>query len=335
MARAVELSRAGAGWALPNPVVGCVVLDPDGDIVGEGWHAKAGGPHAEVVALEAAGDRARGATVVVTLEPCRHTGRTGPCTQALIEAGVSRLVYAVADPNPAAAGGAAELLAAGIEVEGAVLETEAAAANIEWLTAAREQRPHVTLKLASSVDGRIAAADGTSRWITGPAARADAHRLRALSDAVLVGTGTALADDPALTVRDVDAELAGRRPLRVVMGLRDLPLDARVLAGDAPSLRVGSHDPVQVLKVLHDREVRAVLVEGGATVASAFLAAGLVDRVVAYVAPVLIGEGASAVTGFGAGTIGESLRLDDVEVTVLGDDVRIVGRPRPHSERSH
>jgi diaminohydroxyphosphoribosylaminopyrimidine deaminase/5-amino-6-(5-phosphoribosylamino)uracil reductase len=315
-------------------VVGCVVLDPHGEIVGEGWHARAGAPHAEIVALEAAGDLANGSTVVVTLEPCRHTGRTGPCTQALIESGVARVVFAVSDPHGPAAGGADELRAAGIDVEGNVLSQQATEANLEWLTAIRADRPHVTLKLATSLDGRIAAADGTSRWITGPQARADAHRLRALSDAVLVGTGTVLADDPALTVRDVPPALVGRQPLRVVMGHRALPERAKVCADGNPTHQIESHDPAHVLKVLREREIRAVLVEGGATVASAFLASGLVDRVVAYVAPVLIGDGPTAVASFGAGTISESLRLRDVAVTVLGDDVRIVGHPPSVDERS-
>ncbi|WSG12163.1 bifunctional diaminohydroxyphosphoribosylaminopyrimidine deaminase/5-amino-6-(5-phosphoribosylamino)uracil reductase RibD [Nonomuraea sp. NBC_01738] len=225
MARAVELAALGHGTTSPNPVVGCVVLDAAGNPAGEGHHAHAGGPHAEVVALEAAGERARGGTAYVTLEPCDHTGRTGPCTEALLRAGVSRVVYAVADPSPAAAGGGERLRGHGVEVERGVLEAEAEAVNIEWLTATRLGRPHVTWKLAATLDGRSAAADGTSQWITSPEARTDVHRLRARADAVVAGIGTVLADDPHLTARPA---VHGRAPLRVVLDSEDARRRRRV-----------------------------------------------------------------------------------------------------------
>ncbi|NNH24300.1 bifunctional diaminohydroxyphosphoribosylaminopyrimidine deaminase/5-amino-6-(5-phosphoribosylamino)uracil reductase RibD, partial [Pseudokineococcus marinus] len=227
MARAVVLAARGLGGTSPNPVVGCVVLDAAGDVAGEGWHARAGGPHAEVGALREAGARARGGTAVVTLEPCDHTGRTGPCSQALLAAGVARVVLAVADPDSRAAGGARTLAEAGVDVLRADPEQAEAARRVNeaWLHAQRTGRPHVTWKLAATLDGRSAAADGTSRWITSPQARADAHLLRARSDAVVVGVGTVLADDPSLTVRDLpptgdavaDEALAARAPLRVVL----------------------------------------------------------------------------------------------------------------------
>jgi diaminohydroxyphosphoribosylaminopyrimidine deaminase/5-amino-6-(5-phosphoribosylamino)uracil reductase len=326
MERALALAALGLGTVAPNPVVGCVVLDPGGDIVGEGWHQRAGESHAEVLALREAGAAAAGGTAVVTLEPCAHTGRTGPCVEALIEAGITRVVYAVDDPTPDAEGGAERLTAAGLEVEGGVLSAEAAHVNRAWLTSVRRGRPFITLKLATSLDGQVAAADGSSRWITGAEARADGHRLRALSDAVLVGTGTVLADDPALTVRDVDGALAGRAPLRVVVGRTDIPAGARVADDSAPTLHLPTHDLADAMNTLHEAGVRSVLVEGGPTIAGALLNAGLVDEVVAYVAPVLIGEGKQAVAGLGLATIADALRLQQVQVSVLGDDVRIVGR---------
>jgi diaminohydroxyphosphoribosylaminopyrimidine deaminase/5-amino-6-(5-phosphoribosylamino)uracil reductase len=327
MARAVVLAARGLGRTFPNPVVGCVVLDAAGDIVGEGWHAAAGGDHAEVHALAEAGPRAAGGTAVVTLEPCAHQGRTGPCTRALVDAGIARVVFAVADPTSDAGGGARTLQDSGIEVEGGVEAEAAERVNRAWLASVRQGRPFVTVKTAASLDGRVAAADGSSRWITGSAARADAHRLRAHSDAVLVGTGTLLRDDPALTVRDVEADLRDRQPLRVVMGHRPIPPGARILDGGGEVLAVPAHDPREVLAVLHARGMRSVLVEGGPTVASAFLAAGVVDEVVAYVAPLVIGEGPTAVSGLDGGSIVDALRLRDVEIEVLADDVRISGRP--------
>jgi diaminohydroxyphosphoribosylaminopyrimidine deaminase/5-amino-6-(5-phosphoribosylamino)uracil reductase len=326
MERALALAALGLGTVAPNPVVGCVVLDSGGEIVGEGWHQRAGEPHAEALALREAGSRAVGGTAVVTLEPCAHTGRTGPCVEALIEAGITRVVYAVDDPSPEADGGAERLNAAGLDVEGGVLSAQAAHVNRAWLTSVRKGRPFVTLKLATSLDGQVAAADGSSRWITGPKSRADAHRLRALSDAVLVGTGTVLADDPALTVRDVEGDLAGRTPLRVVLGRTAIPAGARVADDSAPTLHLPTHDLSEAMTTVHEAGVRSVLVEGGPTIAGALLKAGLVDEVVAYIAPVLIGDGKNALAGLTLATIADALRLQEVQVSVLGDDVRIVGR---------
>jgi diaminohydroxyphosphoribosylaminopyrimidine deaminase/5-amino-6-(5-phosphoribosylamino)uracil reductase len=326
MRRAIALAEHGLGATSPNPIVGCVVLDPGGAVVGEGFHAHAGGPHAEVVALGAAGDRARGGTAVVTLEPCRHTGRTGPCTEALADAGIARVIFAVADPNPAAAGGAGWLTAAGVEVVGGVLADEAARSNEAWLHRVRTGRPFVTWKYAATLDGRAAAADGTSQWITGEAARLDVHLLRSHSDAIVVGVGTALADDPWLTVRST-GPAAPRPPLRVVVGRRPLPPSARVLDAAAPTLLLDEHDPALVLKALAERDVVSVLLEGGPTLAGAFAAAGLVDRVVGYVAPALLGAGAPALGDAGITTIAGALRLRVDDVRLIGDDVRIIARP--------
>ncbi|MEU5866293.1 MULTISPECIES: bifunctional diaminohydroxyphosphoribosylaminopyrimidine deaminase/5-amino-6-(5-phosphoribosylamino)uracil reductase RibD [unclassified Nonomuraea] len=378
MARAVELAARGHGGTSPNPVVGCVVLSAAGQVVGEGFHAYAGGPHAEVVALAQAGERARGGTAYVTLEPCDHTGRTGPCSRALLAAGVARVVVAVADPNPKAAGGAARLREAGVSVTRGVLSEAAERVNEEWLTYARLGRPHVTWKFAATLDGRSAAADGTSQWITSPQARADVHRLRAASDAIVAGVGTVLADDPHLTVRlpepahdaeegDAGALLAGspplagrplgaRPPLRVVVDTEGrTPPTARVLDDEAPTLvavaddagtglkagllRLPRHEPGggldlhALLRELAAREVVSVFLEGGPTLAGAFLRQGLIDRVYAYLAPALLGEGRAALGPAGVATISGVHRLTFDEFSPIGPDLRLTARPAPHQGR--
>jgi diaminohydroxyphosphoribosylaminopyrimidine deaminase/5-amino-6-(5-phosphoribosylamino)uracil reductase len=340
MRRAIVLAARGLGTTSPNPVVGCVLLDVAGKIVGEGFHAHAGGPHAEIVALAEAGDRAKGGTAVVTLEPCNHTGRTGPCTRALVQAGVSRVVVAVTDPNPIASGGAQTLREAGIEVETGVRADEAEAGNIAWLTAVRRERPYVIWKYAATLDGRSAAADGTSMWITSEAARIDVHALRGTVDAVIAGVGTVLSDDPRLTARNLrDGTLAIRQPLRVVVdSLGRTPDDAQVRdgatttwvataaeVGAAPDGRV---DLPALLTVLYRRGVRSALLEGGPTLAGAFLAAGLVDKVIGYVAPRLLGAGPAALADAGVRTISEVIDLEFVDITQVGPDLRITALPR-------
>jgi diaminohydroxyphosphoribosylaminopyrimidine deaminase / 5-amino-6-(5-phosphoribosylamino)uracil reductase len=260
---------------------------------------------------------------VVTLEPCAHTGRTGPCAQALIEAGVARVVFAQSDPTPSARGGRALLEAAGITTTVGVLAHESATLNEAWTFSIAAGRPKVTWKFAATLDGRSAAADGSSRWITGPLARADVHRLRAHCDAILVGTGTVIADDPVLSVRGPDGVTTGRQPLRVVMGLRPIPKTARVLDATAPTLQLATHDPAQALKALTEQEIHHVWLEGGPTVAAAFLGAGLVDEVISYLAPALLGSGSSAVGDLGISTIDQALRLTPREVTMIGPDIRI------------
>ena len=354
MRRAIELAPRGLGTTSPNPVVGCVVLDAEGRPAGEGWHRVAGGPHAEIEALTQAGPAARGGTAVVTLEPCNHTGRTGPCAQALITAGIARVVYAVADPHPRARGGAATLAAAGVEVTGGLLAAEAAAGNAAWLTSVRLGRPHVRWKYAATLDGRVAAADGTSRWISSPQARAEVHRLRARSDAVLVGAGTARADDPHLAVRGVPG---ARQPLRVVLDTEATAVapGARVLDEAAPTLIAVARDlppertaPLEehaevlrlprsatgpgldlsaLLSALHRRGVVSVLLEGGPTLAGAFAAAGAVDEVVGYLAPLLLGAGPTALADAGIPTLARALRLRVTDVRPVGSDVRITAVP--------
>lgn len=325
MRRALEAARLGPA-ADPNPRVGAVVLDRGGTVVGMGHHAGAGTPHAEVVALRQAGDRARGGTVVVTLEPCTHTGRTPPCTEALLDAGVARVVYAVADPSEHGRGGAAWLAGRGVEVEHHPVEA-AGELVAAWSFAVRHGRPRVVWKVATTLDGRTAAADRTSRWISSPESRADSHDLRARCGAIVAGTGTVLDDDPALTVRHPDGTLRERQPLRVVVGHRSVPAGAKVLDGTAPSLRVRSRNPHEVLGELHARETREVLLEGGPTLAAAFWRAGLVDEVVVYLAPALLGAGPSAVGDLGITTIADLARLEVTDVRRLGPDLRVTARP--------
>ncbi len=330
MRRALVLAATPGVPLGPNPRVGCVLLDDTGATIAEGHHRGAGTPHAEAAALSAAGHRARGATAVVTLEPCNHTGRTGPCAEALIAAGVRRVVYAQTDGNPVARAGADRLRAAGVDVEGGVLATEAEQLNSAFSYALRHQRPYVTWKLAATLDGRSAAADGTSRWVTSPEARADVHRLRAECDAILVGTGTVLADDPHLTVRDgADRPLARRRqPLRVVMGLRPIPATARVFDDAADTWQLHTRVPAEALAQLFAHDRQHVWLEGGPTLAGAFIRADLVDRVVAYIAPALLGAGPAALQDAGIGTIGEALRLQVRDVTQVGPDIRITADTR-------
>ncbi|GAA5167994.1 bifunctional diaminohydroxyphosphoribosylaminopyrimidine deaminase/5-amino-6-(5-phosphoribosylamino)uracil reductase RibD [Ornithinimicrobium tianjinense] len=326
--RAVTLARRGPARD-PNPRVGCVLLDDRGRTVGEGFHAGAGSPHAEVVALAGAGTAARGCTAVVTLEPCAHTGRTGPCVEALHRAGVAAVRYAVPDPTPSAGGGAAALAAAGVDVA-RLPDDEAEELVADWGATSRRGRPHVTWKIASTLDGRVAAADGSSRWITSPEARAAAHALRSRVDAVVVGTGTALTDDPALTARGPRGRLALDQPLRVVVGARDLPADARLHGPGGQVVHLRTHDPAAVLADLRERGAHRVLLEGGPTLAGAFWRAGLVDELLVHLAPALLGAGgAPAVPDLGIPDIEGAARLELVSLDRLGPDLQLRLRPLP------
>lgn len=328
MRRALLLAERGPAGGV-NPRVGCVLLDPAGHVIAEGWHRGAGTDHAEVDALRhLAPGAARGATAVVTLEPCDHTGRTGPCSLALIRAGVARVVIAELDPNPLAAGGAARLRAAGVRVETGPLAAEAALLNRRWTAALRLGRPFVTAKWAASLDGRIAAADGTSRWITGEAARLDVHRRRGEHGAIVVGSGTALADDPALTARDADGALLPHQPRPVVAGRREPASDAAVRRHPLPLLRETGHDPADLLDRLQQAGLRSVFLEGGPTLLSAFAAADLVDEYLIYLAPTLLGGARLATGDLGVTTIGEQRRLAITDVTRLGDDLLVSAAPR-------
>lgn len=327
MRLAVQRSDLVKGATYPNPPVGAVILDRDGRVVGVGGTGPAGSAHAEVVALRRAGTLAAGGAAVVTLEPCNHHGRTPPCVDALLDAGVATVVYAVADPNPVAARGAARLVAAGVQViPGVEAEAVAIGPLREWLHKQRTGLPHVTWKYAASIDGRSAAADGSSQWITSEAARADVHRRRAAADAIVVGTGTVLADDPALTARRPGGKLADRQPLRVVVGMREIPSEAKVLNDDSHTMVISTHDPAEVLNALSDRT--DVLLEGGPTLAGAFLRAGAIDRILAYVAPILLGGPITAVDDVGVPTIARALRWRFDGIERLGPDVLLSLVPR-------
>ncbi|ATG50563.1 riboflavin biosynthesis protein RibD [Brachybacterium vulturis] len=338
--RALEIAADPAVPLGPNPRVGCVLLSPAGEVLAEGHHRGAGTAHAEADALA----RARtdgvttsvtGATAVVTLEPCAHRGRTGPCADALLEAGIGRVVIARQDPNPVATGGIERLREAGIEVDLDVPEELAAAAetlNRGWEHGLQHARPLVTAKIALTLDGRAAAADGTSQWITGPAAREEVHLLRTTCDAVLVGTGTARADDPTLTARRPEGALYPRQPLRAVMGTSTAP-SLPDIDGAGEQVRLLTHDPSAALELLFDRGIRHVLVEGGPIVTAAFLRAGLVDELIVHLAPTLLGAGRPAVEDLSITTLANRLDLDLVDVVMLpspggATDLRLLLRPR-------
>jgi len=353
MARALRLAERGAYTTRPNPMVGCVIAQGD-QVVGEGWHQRKGGPHAEVFALEAAGERAKGATAYVTLEPCAHTGSTGPCADALIAAGVARVVGAMRDPFPQVDGAGFERLrAAGIEVESGLMETQARALNRGFLSRIERGRPWLRIKLATSIDGRSALASGDSKWISGEPARLDVQRWRARSGAILTGAGTVLMDDPHLTVRLGD-DTEFLPPLRVVLdpGLATVAR-GRIREGGAPTLyihapdarmphglvhagqsevdhvhvdvRDGRFDLHAVLRILAERRINEVQVEAGATLAGAFLTAGLVDELLLYVAPVLLGERARPLfDGLHIDAMTERFGMKIVETRRIGEDVRVL-----------
>ena len=355
MTRALELARLGIYSTPPNPAVGCVLVR-DGRVIGEGHHRRTGGPHAEVHAIEAAGEAARGATAYVNLEPCSHFGRTPPCTRALLAAGVTRVVCALRDPDPRVAGGGLEeLTRAGVAVESGLLASDAAELNRGFLRRMSSGRPWVTLKIGASLDGRTALADGVSRWITGEAARADVQRLRARASAVVTGIGTVLADNPKLTVRDPGLELLGRRPLRVVLDSRlRIPVTARVLDESAPAIvfttqaapdtsafgersirietlpeRDGRIDLAALLDRLGALECNEILVEAGPALAGAFLEDRRVDEFVLYVAPCVLGDAARPMfrlPPLERMTDRYDFRVHDADR--IGDDLRVVLRPQ-------
>ena len=351
MAQALRLAERGAWTTRPNPMVGCVIV-ADGVVVGEGFHVRKGGPHAEVVALEAAGAAARGATAYVTLEPCAHTGSTGPCADALIAAGVARVVAAMRDPFPQVDGAGFERLrAAGIAVASGLMEAQARALNRGFLSRVERGRPWLRVKLACSLDGRTALANGESKWISSAASRADVMRWRARAGALLTGSGTVLADDPQLTVRlDTGAPVA--TPLRVVLDaglatiargtIRDAAAHrtpwapwcrGRARTASAPRASVardaaGQLDLAAVLALLAEGGINEIQVEAGATLSGAFLRAGLVDELLLYIAPVLLGErGRPLFDGLGIETMAQRLQLQTVETRRIGDDLRLRLQP--------
>ncbi len=356
MARALQLARRGLYSTDPNPRVGCVLVR-NAEVVGEGWHERAGGPHAEVVALVEAGEKAQGATAYVTLEPCCHHGRTPPCADALLTAGVGRVVAAMQDPNPRVAGNGLERLrAAGVETAVGLMQAQAEALNPGFVSRMARGRPFVRCKLAMSLDGRTAMASGESQWITGEAARKDVQRLRARSSAIVTGVGTVLADNPSLNVRIPESD---RQPLRVVLDPRlSTPETVRMLSLPGKTLLVTAaerddawerleqagaeiaHLPAgpdaidlpAMLRLLADREVNEVLLETGATLSGAMLRAGLIDELVVYVAPKLMGDGARGLFRLpGLEQMSQALDLEIIDVRAVGRDWRFTVRPQVES----
>lgn len=321
MREALRLAQSPDAPFGENPRVGCVIVDSTGTVVGRGYHHGAGTPHAEVEALADAGPLARGATAVITLEPCRHVGRTGPCTTALIGAGIAQVVFAQADPTDEGGGGAAVLYTAGVPTAGGVLLEEAELVNRAWTFALLHGRPMVTWKCAVSLDGRVARSDGGLTAISGPQARELVHQLRAEVGAIIVGTGTALVDDPQLTVRG--GSPLRIPPIRVVVGSRQLPSTAHLLDGSVQTLLLDERDPMRVLSLLHERGVRHALLEGGPTLAAAFRAARAIDRIDWYIAPVLLGAGPVALPALGIRDASSGVAVD--AISVVGEDVRVQG----------
>ena len=343
MAQALRLAARGLYSASPNPRVGCVIVR-DGQVVGEGWHERAGTPHAEIHALQQAGEKMRGATVYVTLEPCAHHGRTPPCADALIAADVARVVAAMRDPNPQVAGqGMARLEQAGIKVEIGLMEQQARELNIGFVSRMTRGRPWVRLKAAASLDGKTALNNGVSKWITGPAARADVQHWRARSCAILTGVGTVLADDPQMNVREI---ATSRQPLRVIADSRlTTPHSAKILAGENTLIACAIDDAAKIqglcsagaevlvlsgsdgrvdlphlLQVLAEREVNELMIEAGATLNGALLNAGLVDEIVLYLAPILLGDAARGLFAL------PELQQMDQRKNLIVQDVRLVGQ---------
>ena len=330
MGRALELATKGPLTG-GNPRVGCVLLDSSGAICAEGWHEGSGTPHAEVMAManaRAAGVSTEGLTAVVTLEPCAHTGKTGPCAEALVEAGISRVVFSVDDPGADSSGGAQVLEGAGIDVVRGVMNQQGLALIERWHHSVSAGRPWVTLKWAMSWDGRAAAADGTSQWITGPATREKVHQDRSEHDAIVVGTNTVIVDDPSLTARTPSGDLYDHQPLAVVAGNTEVPAGAKVRAHPGGFRHVPGHNPGALLSALFAEGIRSVYVEGGPTVASAFIKAGVVDEMHITVGPMLIGGPKTAVGDLGISTMSQVIGLDIQDISRLGDDVVVTARPR-------
>ena len=330
MRRSLELALNGPAHGV-NPQVGAVILDENLNIIAEGWHQGAGTAHAEVMALanlaESFGNNPpANLTAVVTLEPCNHTGRTGPCSQALIAAGISRVVFASQDPGDVSGNGSQTLRDAGIEVIAGVLVSEADQQLRVWLTSNRKKRTYVTLKWASSLDGRNAAEDGSSQWISGPHSREHTHITRSKIDAIAVGTGTVLADNPELTARKPDGSYFEHQPIRVVIGERELSSDLKVFNDKAPTIHIQTRNLEDALADLWARGIKHLLVEGGPTLASQFERENLVDEYQIYLAPTLLGGSKTALTDIGVGNIAQAHRLEIFEIEQLGNDLFLRAR---------
>ncbi len=316
MARAIECASYGLGKTFPNPIVGAVITSATGEFISEGFHQ--GTDLAEVLAIRDAKEIPAGSIIYITLEPCNHHGKTPPCVDAIIESGIREVVYAVSDPNPIAAGGAERLRSAGIEVVSGVGEVQAIHENRAWLTKIEKSRPRITWKIASTMDGKVAAADGSSKWITGELARADVAKIRSQADAIVTSTATVSTDDPLLTSKGL-----GKNPVRIVMGLSEIKGDSQILGADAETVMIKSHDFKELISLANDRGFNQLLVESGPTLGTAMLGADLIDEIIFFQAPPFLGSGTPSIGDLGISNISGRLDFEISEVEVIGADLKI------------
>jgi diaminohydroxyphosphoribosylaminopyrimidine deaminase/5-amino-6-(5-phosphoribosylamino)uracil reductase len=316
MARAIDCARLGLGKTFPNPIVGAVITSATGEVLSEGFHQ--GGDHAEVIALNAVKELPAGAILYVSLEPCNHHGKTPPCVDAIIKSGLKKVVYAVSDPNPAAAGGADRLRAAGIEVETGIGEVQARLENRAWLTKIELGRPRITWKIASTMDGKVAASDGSSKWITGELARTDVAHMRSQFDAIITSTATVIADDPLMTSKGF-----GKNPVRIVMGRTEINAGAQIMDGSAETIFIKSQNLKDLIALANERGFNQVLIESGPTFGTALLREDLIDEVVLFQAPTLLGSGTPSIGDLGITNIAGRLDFEISDVEVIGSDLKI------------
>jgi len=316
MARAIECATYGLGKTFPNPIVGAVITSATGEFISEGFHQ--GTDHAEVLAIRGAKEIPAGSIIYITLEPCNHHGKTPPCVDAIIESGISEVVYAVSDPNPLAAGGAERLRGAGIKVISGTAEVQARHENRAWLTKIEKNRPRITWKIASTMDGKVAATDGSSKWITGELARADVAKIRSQSDAIVTSTATVIADDPLLTSKGL-----GKNPVRIVLGKTEIKSNSQILGTDAETVLIKSHDFSDLISLANDRGFNQLLIESGPTFGTAMLVADLIDEIILFQAPTFLGAGKPSIGDLGISNISGRLDFEISDVEVIGADLKI------------
>jgi diaminohydroxyphosphoribosylaminopyrimidine deaminase/5-amino-6-(5-phosphoribosylamino)uracil reductase len=315
MARAIDCARLGLGQTYPNPIVGAVITSATGEVLSQGFHQ--GADHAEVIAINAAKELPAGSIIYITLEPCNHHGKTPPCVDAIIKSGIKKVVYAVSDPNPAAAGGAERLREAGIEVQSGIGEMPARLENRAWLTKIEKGRPRITWKIAATMDGKVAASDGSSKWITGELARADVAHMRSRVDAIVTSTATVIADDPAMTSKGV-----GKNPVRVVMGSGEIAVNMQILNSEAETILIKSRNIDDLLALANDRGFNQLLIESGPTFGTALLREDLIDEIVLFQAPKFLGSGTPAIGDLGITNISEGLDFQILDVEIIGSDLK-------------
>ena len=316
MARAIECASLGLGKTFPNPIVGAVITSATGEFISEGFHQ--GAEHAEVIALRAAKEVPAGSILYITLEPCNHHGKTPPCVDAIIESGIKKVVYAVSDPNPVAAGGSERLGGVGIEVISGLGQIQASHENRAWLTKIDLGRPRITWKIASTMDGKVTAADGSSKWITGELARADVAKIRMQADAIVTSTATVIADNPLLTSKGL-----GKNPLRVVMGLTEIESNSQILGTDAQTILIKSHDFKELISLANDRGFNQLLIESGPRFGTALLREDLIDEIILFQAPTFLGSGTPSIGDLGISNISGRLDFEITDVEVIGADLKI------------